>query len=63
MSYRTRLHNWVIVRQLPNMQRVVVRRFVKRADAENCVIILRRFDPQMNIDVMFDPPLESPHNG
>lgn len=35
-------HPWCIVRQLPNMQRLVVARFHRRGDAEGYIQILRR---------------------
>ncbi len=34
MTYSKRLSPWVIVRLLPNMQRIVVGRFRTRSDAE-----------------------------
>ncbi|NEQ10729.1 MAG: hypothetical protein F6K37_33870 [Moorea sp. SIO4E2] len=34
MTYSERLHPWVIIRLLPQMQRVVVARFRNRSDAE-----------------------------
>ncbi len=53
MSY---LNVWAVVRLLPNMQRVVVRRFRRRGDAENYVLILRRYLQDANLMIVFDPP-------
>lgn len=53
MSY---LNVWAVVRLLPNMQRVVVRRFRRRGDAENYLIILRRYLYDANLVIVFDPP-------
>ncbi len=53
MSY---LNVWAVVRLLPNMQRVVVRRFRRRGDAENYLIILRRYLHDANLVIVFDPP-------
>jgi hypothetical protein len=55
MNYRTQLHPWTIIRQLPQMQRVVVRRFGRRSDAENYLIALRRLNPQAVLVLIFDP--------
>ncbi len=53
MSY---LNVWAVVRLLPNMQRVVVRRFRLRGDAENYLIILRRYLQDASLVIVFDPP-------
>ncbi len=53
MSY---LNVWAVVRLLPNMQRVVMSRFRRRGDAENYLIILRRYLHDANLVIVFDPP-------
>ncbi len=50
------LNVWAVVRLLPNMQRVVVNRFRRRGDAENYLIILRRYVQDANLIIVFDPP-------
>jgi len=50
------LHVWAIIRLLPNMQRVVMRRFRRRGDAESYLNILRRYLYDANLTIVFDPP-------
>jgi hypothetical protein len=45
---------WCIVRQLPNMQRLVVARFRRRNDAEGYLQILRRLLPASGHVILFD---------
>ncbi|MGD2182597.1 hypothetical protein [Lusitaniella coriacea] len=47
-------HPWCIVRQLPNMQRLVVARFHRRNDAEGYLQILRRLLPESSHAIAFD---------
>ncbi|MEG4426161.1 MULTISPECIES: hypothetical protein [unclassified Microcoleus] len=47
-------HPWCIVRQLPNMQRLVVARFHRRGDAEGYIQILRGLLPQAKHAIVFD---------
>lgn len=54
MTYRDRLSPWVIVRLLPNMQRVVVARFRKRSDAEGHLRRLRQLMPDVKFVIIFD---------
>ncbi len=54
MTCNKRLSPWVIVRLLPNMQRVVVGRFRRRTDAEGHLQALRRLMPDVEMIVMFD---------
>lgn len=58
MTYGDRLKRWAVIRLLPNMQRVTVARFVKRADADGYAIALRRLEPNTQIAVVFDTKLE-----
>ncbi|MGK7887683.1 MAG: hypothetical protein AB4042_00010 [Leptolyngbyaceae cyanobacterium] len=55
MIYQRSLHAWVIIRRLPNMQRVVVNRFRGRREAENYLRVLRRLTPDSDFVIMFDP--------
>lgn len=43
--YWEQLHPWCVVRQLPEMQRVVLARFRKRNQAEDHLKVLRRLRP------------------
>lgn len=48
------IHPWCIVRQLPNMQRLVVARFYRRNDADGYIQVLRRLLPGVNHTIVFD---------
>ena len=54
VSYRDRLQCWAIVRLLPNMQRVTINRFYRRADADGHLQFLQRQIPAAKFTVMFD---------
>ncbi|MDY6783633.1 MAG: hypothetical protein SW833_14010 [Cyanobacteriota bacterium] len=56
MTYRERLHPWIIVRLLPNLQRIVVGRFRSWSDAEGHLKVLRQLIPTASMIVVFDPP-------
>ena len=45
---------WVVVRLLPNMQRVDMAWFYKYSDAIGCAATMRQIDPTFRFDVMFD---------
>lgn len=55
MTYRDRITRWVVVRLLPNMQRVTVARFAKESDADGYAKTLQRLYPDQTLVVMFDP--------
>ncbi|NEN95463.1 MAG: hypothetical protein F6K50_07965 [Moorea sp. SIO3I7] len=54
MTYSERLHPWVIIRLLPQMQRVVVARFRNRSDAEGHLWALKRLMPDAEFIIVFD---------
>ncbi len=54
MPYSERLHPWVLVRLLPNMQRLTVGQFRNRSDADGHLEILRRLIPNAKFVVMFN---------
>ncbi|MEO0350295.1 MAG: nucleoside triphosphate pyrophosphohydrolase [Cyanobacteria bacterium P01_A01_bin.15] len=56
------LHVWAIIRLLPKMRRVVVNRFRKRSEAENCLQLLRRSAPQNDYTMAYLPPGEEVAN-
>ncbi|MBD2578654.1 hypothetical protein [Oscillatoria sp. FACHB-1406] len=56
MPYRDCLNPWIIVRLLPNLQRIVVGRFRSWSDAEGHLKVLRRLIPMASMIVVFDPP-------
>ena len=51
-------HVWAIVRFLPDMQRVVVNRFRRRSDAEECLRVLRRATANRDYTLLYYPPGE-----
>lgn len=63
MSYRDQLSPWCIIQLLPQMQRfskgeatpTVVARFRKRNDAEAHLQALRRLNPALQYEIVFDP--------
>ena len=55
MTYQTKLHPWCIVRQLPEMKRVIVDRFHHYQDADARVKFLRRQKPNSEFFVLFSP--------
>ncbi len=60
MTYGDRLQRWVVVRLLPNMQRVDVARFYKHTDAEGHAQALRQLNPTATYIIVFDPWIEAP---
>ncbi|MBD2597499.1 hypothetical protein H6G74_24710 [Nostoc spongiaeforme FACHB-130] len=50
-------HPWCIIRQLPNMQRMVVARFHRRHDADAYRQILQRLLPTAKHVIIFDPTI------
>jgi hypothetical protein len=54
MPYRDSLNRWLVVRLLPNMQRITVVAFCKRADAEGYLQAVRRLVPQAQFVIMFN---------
>ncbi|NES87325.1 MAG: hypothetical protein F6K63_11175 [Moorea sp. SIO1G6] len=61
MSYSQRLYPWALIRLLPKMQRVVVRRFRNRSDAEGHLQAVKRLMPDEKFIIIFD--LEDPIDG
>ena len=60
MPYRERLNLWVLVRLLPNMQRVIVGQYRNRSDADGHLEIIRRLMPNDKFVVMFNPDALQP---
>lgn len=60
MPYRERLNLWVLVRLLPNMQRVIIGQYRNRSDADGHLEIIRRLMPNAKFVVMFNPELTQP---
>ncbi len=60
MPYKERLNPWVLVRLLPNLQRITVGQFRTRSDADGHLEIIRRLIPNAKFVVMFSPELLPP---
>ena len=60
MPYKERLNPWLVVRLLPNMQRLTVGQFRNRSDADGHLQILRRLIPNAKYVVMFNPEVLQP---
>ena len=58
MTYFNLLHPWCIIRQLPNLRRLVVARFRRRIDAESHLQIISRLIPNVTYEIIFDPAPE-----
>lgn len=56
-NYSVQFYPWCIVRLLPNLQRSVMQRFRKRAEAEEYLKALKRLLPETNHQIVFDPTL------
>lgn len=55
MAYGDRLKRWVVVRLLPDMQRIDMARFHQYADADGYAHAMRRICPEGQFVVMFEP--------
>ena len=60
MPYKERLSPWVLVRLLPNMQRVTVAQYRNRSDADGHLEIIRRLMPNAEFVVVFNPDVVQP---
>ncbi len=60
MPYRERLNPWVLVRLLPNMQRVIVGQYRNRSDADDHLEIIRRLMPNAEFVLMFNADVLQP---
>jgi len=62
MTYRDSLSPWCIIQHLPKMQRIIIARFRKRNDAEDHLRILKRLNPTITYELLFDPPNALPQD-
>ncbi|QLE54088.1 hypothetical protein [Nostoc sp. TCL26-01] len=51
---KSNIHPWCVIRQLPDMQRLVVARFHRRHDADGYLQVLQRLLPKANHLIVFD---------
>ncbi len=55
MLYQERLKPWIVVRLLPNLQRLVMGRYRSWSDANGHLRILRQLIPTARLTIIFDP--------
>lgn len=60
MAYSDHLQPWLVVRLLPNMQRVVVARFRTESDADGYCQIVRQLMPAAKFIIVFDADPDRP---
>lgn len=54
MTDREYVNQWIVVRQLPNSQRIVLGRYRKRSDAEGHLALMRQQMSQGKFAIAFD---------
>jgi hypothetical protein len=52
-----------VIQHLPRFQHAIIARFRKRNDAEAYVKVMRRMNPAVTYEIMFDPPIAPDRNG
>ena len=67
MPYKDRLNKWLVVRLLPNMQRITVAHFFKHSDADGYLRIIRQLIPKAKFVIrsifLLQPVMNSGHTG
>jgi hypothetical protein len=54
MPYKQRLNRWLVVRLLPNMQRITVAEFFRHSDADGYLRIVRQLIPKAQFAIVFN---------
>lgn len=57
MPYKDRLNKWLVVRLLPNMQRITVAHFFRHSDADGYLRIIRQLIPNVQFVIVFNAEL------
>jgi hypothetical protein len=57
MPYKDRLNKWLVVRLLPNMQRITVAHFFRHSDADGYLWIVRQLIPNAQFVIVFNAEL------
>jgi hypothetical protein len=52
--YKDRLNKWLVVRLLPNMQRITVAPFLRHSDADGYLRIIRQLIPNAQFVIVFN---------
>jgi hypothetical protein len=63
MIYRDSLSPWCVVQHLPKLQYALIARFRKRNDAEDYVRALRRMNPAIVYEIVFDVAIAPSEEG
>ncbi|NJR64415.1 MAG: hypothetical protein HC772_02335 [Leptolyngbyaceae cyanobacterium CRU_2_3] len=56
MNYRDALAPWCIIQHLPKMQHAVIARFRKRNEAQEYLKVVKRLNPAIVYEIVFDLP-------
>ncbi len=62
MIYRDSLSPWCVIQHLSKLQYALIVRFRKRNDAEDYARALRRINPAIVYEIVFDPPIAPAKN-
>jgi hypothetical protein len=54
MPYKQRLNRWLVVRLLPNMQRITVAHFFRHSDADGYLRIIGQLIPNAQFVIVFN---------
>ncbi|MEG4515422.1 MULTISPECIES: hypothetical protein [unclassified Microcoleus] len=54
MPYKQRLNRWLVVRLLPNMQRITVAHFFRHSDADGYLRIVWQLIPKAQFVIVFN---------
>jgi hypothetical protein len=54
MIYRKQLSPWALYQHLPECRRVLVQRFRRRSEAEECLKVLQRKQPDADFKIVFE---------
>lgn len=57
MPYKDRLNKWLVVRLLPNMQRITGAHFFRHSDADGYLRIIRQLIPKAEFVIVFNAEL------
>jgi hypothetical protein len=57
MPYKDRLNKWLVVRLLPNMQRITVAHFFRHSEADGYLRIIRQLIPNAQFVIVFNAEL------
>lgn len=62
MTYAEHFGYWIVVRYVPNVDRIVLGRYRKRAEAEGHLALMRMFSPRGSFAIAYDAPAPQPRS-